>query len=84
MAPAKAIQGFQKEMELLQIAGGLLGRDYLAGVQVRQLATLPSRGQLRAQVIGVLAAPLQRLVGSLQAPLAGIVSVLKQYQEQKA
>ncbi|MBI4175341.1 50S ribosomal protein L10 [Candidatus Berkelbacteria bacterium] len=84
VGPAKLIKGLQKDLELLGIAGGLLGKEYLAGPQVSQLASLPSRDQLRAQVVGVLAAPLQRLVGSLQSPLSGIVNVLNNYQTKQA
>ena len=84
IAAAKLFQAYQKEIETLKIAGGLLGDQYLTAADVKALAALPSRDELRAQLVGVLASPLTGLVRTLKAPLAGLVTVLKQYQEKQA
>lgn len=83
LAPAKALKTFTKEHEAMEIIGGLLGDQYLPKQQVLKLADLPSQDQLRAQLVGVLASPLSRLVRTLSAPLAGLVNVLQQYKEQR-
>lgn len=83
IAAAKLFQAYQKEVEALKIAGGLLGDQYLTAADVKALAALPSRDELRAQLVGVLASPLTGLVRTLKAPLAGLVTVLKQYQEKQ-
>lgn len=79
VAPAKLAKSFGKGHEALQIAGGLLDRHFLTATETRNLADLPSQDQLRAQLVGLLAAPLSGLVRTLQAPMAGLVSVLQQY-----
>ncbi len=84
VAAAKTLKTFAKEHEALQIAGGVLGTQFLTTAQVRSLADLPTQDQLRAQVVGLLAAPLTGLLRTLQAPLSGLVSVLKQYETQKS
>jgi large subunit ribosomal protein L10 len=50
---------------------------------VRALATLPSREQLIAQVVGTIAMPLRNLVGVLNAPLRDLVSVLDQIRQKR-
>lgn len=80
IAAAKIFQTYQKEVETLKIAGGLLGNRFLTSAEVKALAALPSRDELRAQLVGVLAAPLTRLVRTLQAPMSNLVSVLRQYE----
>lgn len=84
VAPAKALKNFAKEHEALEIAGGVLGVQFLTSSDVRNLADLPSQDQLRAQVVGLLAAPLTGLLRTLQAPLSGLVNVLKQYEASRS
>ena len=52
--------------------------------EIEKLATLPSREQLIAQLVGSLAAPLQGLANVLNGPIRGLVVVLSQVQEQKS
>ena len=82
ITPAKVAKAFAKEHEALQIAGGILDGRLLSASEVIALADLPSKEQLRAQFVSVLASPLIGLVRTLQAPLAGLVNVLHQYQTQ--
>lgn len=77
---AKTLKTFAKEHEALQIAGGVVGNRFLSVSEVKALADLPGKDQLRAQLVGVLASPLVGLVRTLQAPLAGLVNVLHQYK----
>lgn len=82
LSPAKVAKTFGKEHEVMAIAGGIVAGRYLAQSEVATLADLPNTDQLRAQLVGVIAAPLTGLVRTLQAPLAGLVNVLHQYQAQ--
>lgn len=84
LTPAKIAKSFAKEHEALQIAGGVLEGRLLTAAEVAALADLPSQDQLRAQLVGVIAFPLIGLVRTLQAPLAGLVNVLHQYQQQRS
>ena len=81
---AKTIQDFIKEKKKSVIRGGKLQRSILTGAQIEALASLPSREQLIAQVVGAIASPLQGLANVLSGPIRGLVIVLGQVQDQKA
>jgi large subunit ribosomal protein L10 len=78
---AKVIQDFIREKKKGVVRGGKLERTMLAGGDVEKLATLPGREQLIAQLVGTLAAPLRGLVTVLNGPIRGLVVVLGQVQE---
>jgi large subunit ribosomal protein L10 len=81
---AKTIQDFIKEKKKASIRGGKLQRSVLSASQVEALASLPSREQLIAQLVGAIASPLQGLANVLNGPIRGLVIVLAQVEEQKA
>jgi large subunit ribosomal protein L10 len=79
---AKTIQDFIREKKKAAIRGGKLERSVLAAADVDKLATLPSREQLIAQLVGTLAAPLSGLVTVLNGPIRGLVVIVGQIQNQ--
>lgn len=81
--PAKVLRAFIKENEMPVIKGGALQGALLSAAELEALALLPGREVLLAQLVGLLAAPMQRLVGVLQAKVASILYVLKAIQEKK-
>jgi large subunit ribosomal protein L10 len=81
---AKTIQDFIKEKKKSLIRGGKLQRSVLSAAEIEALASLPSREQLIAQVVGAIASPLQGLANVLSGPIRGLVVVLGQVQDQKA
>ncbi len=80
---AKTIQDFIKEKKKATVRGAKLQRSLLTAPDVEKLATLPSREQLLAQLVGAIAAPLQGLANALNGPIRGLVVVLNQVQQQK-
>ena len=82
---AKTLREFSKEKgnEALVVKGGIMGKEALSQAQVFALADLPSKDQLRAQVVGTIAGPLRGLVTVLSGPARGLVTCLSQVQEQK-
>ena len=85
-AVAKAIRDFSKEKgnEALVIKGAILGgQQILNKDQVFALADLPSKEALIAQVVGTIAAPLRGLVTVLSGPQRNFVTVLERIKEQK-
>lgn len=82
---AKALRDFSKEKgnEALIVKGGIMGKEILSQAQIFDLADLPSREQLVAQVVGTIAAPLRGLLTVLSGPARGLVTCLSQVQEQK-
>ena len=81
---AKTIQDFIKEKKKSLIRGGKLQRSVLSAAEIEALASLPSREQLIAQVVGAIVSPLQGLANVLSGPIRGLVIVLGQVQDQKA
>lgn len=83
VAPAKLVFEFAKTIESLKVVGGILNKNFADQNIIKQLALLPTRPQLYAQLVGSLNAPMLRLVNALQGNLRNLVYVLKQYQESK-
>ena len=81
---AKTIQDFIKEKKKAAIRGGKLQRSVLTASQVEALASLPSREQLIAQLVGTIASPLAGLANVLTGPIRGLVVIIGQIPEQKA
>jgi len=85
-AAAKVLNDTARAHDVLVIRGGLLDGDTVGDAEVKRLATLPPADILRAQLAGVVAAPLTTIVGLITAPLRDLVNVLdariKQLEEQ--
>jgi len=84
VAAAKLTAPFVKDIPSLEIVGGVMDKAYLTSAQVEALAKLPSRDQLLGQLVGTLAAPLSGLVNVLQGNIRGLVTVLGQIQESRS
>ncbi|EHM13416.1 ribosomal protein L10 [Jonquetella anthropi DSM 22815] len=84
-AVAKALEDFaaKKENAALVIKGGVMGESMLDSKAVAALAKLPSKEQLRAQVVGTMVAPLRGLVTVLSGTMRGLVTCLSQLAEKK-
>lgn len=82
--PAKTTVSFTKEAEKLQIIGGIVNGQFADASVIKQLASLPSREELYAKLVGTLNAPISRLVNVLQGNLRSLVYILSQYQQTKS
>ncbi len=82
---AKAVKEFgaKKENKAFVIKGGVMGQNLLSLKDVMALAELPSRDEMLAQVVGTIAAPLRGLVTVLSGPARGLVTCLSQLAEKK-
>ena len=79
--PAKLINEFVRTTRLrLDITGGLVEGRVFSPDQVKQLADLPSRESLIAQLLGTLQSPVGQLVGIMQTPLQQLLGVLDAYK----
>lgn len=82
---AKALVDFTKTSKALEVKGGFLGGKAMTGAQVVELAKLPPRDVLIAQVIGAIAAPLTNLIGVIDAlyadPIRTIAAVADKVAE---
>lgn len=74
---ARLLKDISKENEKLKIKAGLLDGEVLTAKAVEdQLATLPSKDEMRARFLATLNAPAQRFVMLLNAPARELVGVL--------
>jgi len=74
---AKALYNFGKSNSGLELLGGIYNGDIIQKEQVEQLAQLPSKEQLLAQLVFVVASPLRGLVSVLNGPSRSLVQALK-------
>ncbi len=83
VAPAQSLNDFAKKHPELQFVGAYSDNGELMDAEsVKYLATLPSKDQLRAQLVGTVAAPLSGFVNVLAGNLRGLVNVLNARSEQ--
>ena len=79
--PPRLINEFVRTTRLkLEVVGGLVEGRVFNRDQVKQLADLPSREVLLAQLLGTLQSPVGQLVGIMQTPLQQLMGVLEAYK----
>lgn len=83
VAPAQVLNDFAKKHPNLQFVGAYSENgELMDSEQVKQLANLPSKDQLRAQLVGTIAAPLSGFVNVMAGNMRGLVNVLNARKEQ--
>lgn len=75
-ASAKAITNFNKEVEELVVKIGVMDGKPLNEQGIKYLATLPSKQELQAKLLGTLQAPMGKFVRLLNEVPSGFVRVL--------
>lgn len=84
VAPAKALDDFRKDKkDKLFFVGGILEGRVISAEEVDNLAKLPSKQQLYAQLVGSLNAPVSGFVNVLSGNLRSLVYVLKAIEAKK-
>jgi large subunit ribosomal protein L10 len=85
VAPARVIFQYAKSHDALEIVGAITADgQLLTADDVKALATLPTRDQLLAQVVGTIAAPLTGFVGVMAGNVRSIINVLNALSEARA
>ena len=82
-AVAKALSAFAKDVEAFQMKSGVMDGAALNEAGIKHLATLPGKNELRAMLLGTLAAPMTKLLGTFQAVPGGFVRVVAAYKDTK-
>ena len=78
VAPAQTLAAFAKTNPALEFVAGITDDGTLLDQgEVTALASLPTKDQLRAQLVGTLAAPLTGFVGVLTGNIRGVLNVLQ-------
>jgi large subunit ribosomal protein L10 len=81
---AKTLDTFARQNQVIELKGGVLDGLPLGVEELRQLARLPGRDQLNAQLAGVVASPITGLVRGLGSLLSGLAIALGQVHGQRA
>ncbi len=84
VAAAKVIADFQKNNEgKIEFLGGILENRYIDARAVAALATMPSKQELYAKVVGSINAPVSGFVNVLAGNLRSLVRVLSAIEATK-
>lgn len=83
ISPIKILVKALKDAALGKIKKGFLGSVALDEAKIIQLSTLPSRDELRGQMVGVLIAPLRGMVSVLQGNLRNLVYALSEIHKMR-
>ncbi|MCF8001724.1 MAG: 50S ribosomal protein L10 [Halanaerobiales bacterium] len=83
VAPAKILDEFAEEHEVLEIKGGYLNGEIISKDKVESLAKIPSRDELLGKAFASMKAPITGFVNVLNGNLRNFVNVLSQIKDQK-
>ncbi len=75
--PARKFLEMSRARKPLPIKAAIVGKQFTSPSAVEQLATMPPREQLYAQVVGGIAGPVVGLLGILQGTVAGLGYLLQ-------
>jgi large subunit ribosomal protein L10 len=82
-APARLLGEWTRSTRLkLDITGGLVEGRFFGAEQVRQLADLPPKEVLLAQLLGTMQTPAVSLLTAIASPAQQLMSVLEQKKNQ--
>ena len=79
VAAAKVAVDYMNDNDKLQVISGVLDEKVLDLASVKALAKLPSLDELRAKILGVVAAPATKLATIIKEPGAGVARVISAY-----
>ena len=68
ISSAKILTKFAKSNSNLKIIGGIMEEEPLSLEDVEKIATLPTLNEARANIVGILSAPAQKIMSILLAP----------------
>jgi large subunit ribosomal protein L10 len=79
---AKTVSDFVRTSRILVIKGGVMDNRPISAADVEAIATLPSKEELQAKLLGMLVSPLARTVGVLSGPSRSMAYLLNARAEQ--
>ena len=80
----KALNDFVRTSRILTLRGALFGPSLVPADKVGDLANVPTRQQLYAQIVGALQGPLNNLVGTLNQSYSQVVFALQAYADKQS
>jgi large subunit ribosomal protein L10 len=82
-AAARLIKEFAKKNDKLQARIVAIGGEAMDGSSLDRLASMPTRDQALAMLMGVMKAPIEKLVRTLAEPQAKLVRTVAAVRDQK-
>ena len=83
VAAAKVLHAYAKKNDKLVIKGGAMPNYVMTGKEVGSLATMPSREQLLATLLGTMQAPIAKFVQTLNEVPSKFVRTVAAVRDQK-
>ena len=83
VAAAKVLHTYAKTNDKLVIKGGAMAGQVMSAKEVGQLATMPSREELLAKLLGTMQAPIAKFVQTLNEVPAKFVRTVAAVRDQK-
>jgi len=79
---AKTVSDFVRTSRVLVIKGGVMDNRPISAADVEAIATLPSKEELQARLLGMLVSPMARTLGVLTGPARSMAYLLNARAEQ--
>lgn len=83
-APAKVIKKYFDDKKKFALKGAYIDSQFFDGNSLDELASLPTKPEVIAGILGSLNAPISGIVGSVNAVLRELVSVIDEIEKKKA
>lgn len=83
IALSKAIMGYAKAHEALQLSGGIVEGEVFTSERLKAFAKLPSREDLYGKTVFLIQSPLSGLVGTLSGTVRKLLYALKEISKGK-
>jgi large subunit ribosomal protein L10 len=83
VAPAKVIKKYFDDKEKFSLKACYVEGEYFDGSQLKALATLPSKDELIAGIMGSLDSPVSGIVGVINAVMRDLANVVDQISQRQ-
>ena len=84
VAPAKIIKKYFDETKKLALKACYVEDQYYPSDKLNELATLPSKNELIASILGSIEAPVSGIVGAINSVMRDLVSVIDEISKKEA
>src|SRR5690606_7590369 len=84
VAPAKIIKKYFDSKQKLSLKACYIEDQYYDGSRLNELATLPSKNEIIAGILGSIQSPASGIVGAINAVFRDLVSVVDEIAKKKA
>ena len=84
VAPAKALSKFIKDTKKGEIIAAAMDGRLMTAAEAKALATLPSKEEIYAKMLGCVNSPATGIVGSINAVMASLTRAVAAVRDQKS